>query len=150
MIYILFAILCGVSNVLSRSVNFVLSEKIGMYQSTLFNYILGLSGSFLLLLISGETFKLFTASSYNAPWFVYTGGLLGVIVVTMLSFLSSKVSSFYLTLLLFVGQLFTGIIIDALSTGKISFYQVLGGALVVLGLTYNLYIDKVNSKTVSA
>ena len=150
MIYILFAILCGVSNVLSRSVNFVLSEKIGMYQSTLFNYILGLSGSFLLLLISGETFKLFTASSYNAPWFVYTGGLLGVIVVTMLSFLSSKVSSFYLTLLLFVGQLFTGIIIDALSTGKISFYQALGGALVVLGLTYNLYIDKVNSKTVSA
>ncbi|WP_434797852.1 DMT family transporter [Terrisporobacter vanillatitrophus] len=150
MIYILFAILCGVSNVLSRSVNFVLSEKIGMYQSTLFNYIFGLSGSFLLLLISGETFKLLTASSYNAPWFVYAGGLLGVVVVTMLSFLSSKVSSFYLTLLLFVGQIFTGIIIDALSTGEISFYQVIGGALVVLGLTYNLYIDKINSKTVSA
>ena len=150
MIYILFAILCGVTNVLSRSVNFVLSEKIGMYQSTLFNYIFGLSGSFLLLLISGETFKLFTSSSYSAPWFVYAGGLLGVIVVTMLSFLSSKVSSFYLTLLLFIGQLFTGIIIDALSTGKISFYQLVGGALVVLGLTYNLYIDSVNSKTVSA
>lgn len=150
MIYILFAILCGVTNVLSRSVNFVLSEKIGMYQSTLFNYIFGLSGSFLLLLISEETFKLFTSSSYSAPWFVYAGGLLGVIVVTMLSFLSSKVSSFYLTLLLFVGQLFTGIIIDALSTGKISFYQLVGGALVVLGLTYNLYIDNVNSKTVSA
>lgn len=149
MIYILFAILCGISNVLSRSVNFVLSEKIGIYQSTLFNYIFGISGSFLLLLISGETFKLLTSSSYNAPWFVYAGGLLGVIVVTMLSFLSSKVSSFYLTLLLFVGQLFTGIIIDALSTGKISFYQVIGGVLVVLGLTYNLYIDKINSKTVS-
>jgi len=150
MIYILFAILCGVSNVLSRSVNFSLSEKIGMYQSTLFNYIFGLSGSFLILLISGETFKLLTPSTYNAPWFVYTGGLLGVVIVTMLSFLSSKVSSFYLTLLLFVGQLFTGIIIDAFSTGKISFYQVIGGVLVVLGLTYNLYIDKINSKTVSS
>ncbi|MCC3864754.1 DMT family transporter [Terrisporobacter petrolearius] len=150
MIYILFAILCGVSNVLSRSVNFALSEKIGMYQSTLFNYIFGLSGSFLILLISGETFKLLTPSTYNAPWFVYAGGLLGVVIVTMLSFLSSKISSFYLTLLLFVGQLFTGIIIDALSTGKISFYQVIGGVLVVLGLTYNLYIDKINSKTVSS
>lgn len=150
MIYILFAILCGVSNVLSRSVNFALSEKIGMYQSTLFNYIFGLSGSFLILLISGETFKLLTPSTYNGPWFIYAGGLLGVVIVTMLSFLSSKVSSFYLTLLLFVGQLFTGIIIDALSTGKISFYQVIGGVLVVLGLTYNLYIDKINSKTVSA
>lgn len=52
--------------------------------------------------------------------------------------------------MLFIGQLFTGIIINALSTGKISFYQVIGGTLVVLGLTYNLYIDKINSKTVSA
>lgn len=150
MIYILFAILCGVTNVLSRSVNFVLSEKIGMYQSTLFNYIFGLLGSFLLLLISGETINLFTKTSYNAPLFVYAGGLLGVIVVTMLSFLSSKVSSFYLTLLLFIGQLFTGIIIDALYTGKVSYYQIIGGALVVLGLGYNLYIDRVSNKTVSA
>ena len=150
MIYIVFAILCGVSNVLSRSVNYVLSEKIGMYQSTFFNYIFGLSGSFLILLISGESFKLFTASSYNAPWYIYCGGLLGVAVVTLLSFLSAKVSSFYLTLLLFVGQLFTGIIIDCLSTGKISIYQVIGGLLVVLGLTYNLYIDKINIKAVLA
>lgn len=150
MIYILFAVLCGVTNVLSRSVNFVLSDKIGRYQSTLFNYIFGLSGSLLLLLISGETFKLFTSASYSAPWFVYMGGILGVAVVTLLSFLSSKISSFYLTIILFVGQLFTGIIIDALSTGKISFYQILGGVLVVLGLSYNLYIDKINCKTVSA
>ena len=145
MIYVLFAILCGVTNVLSRSVNFVLSDKIGMYQSTFFNYVFGLAGSILILLISGETFKLFSASSYNAPWYIYAGGLLGVAVVTLLSFLSSKVSSFYLTLLLFVGQLFTGIIIDGLSTGKISIYQVVGGLLVVIGLSYNLYIDKVNS-----
>lgn len=150
MIYILFAILCGITNVLSRSVNFVLSDKIGMYQSTLFNYIFGLTGSILLLVISGESFKLFAHSSYSAPWFVYTGGLFGVAVVTLLSFLSSKVSSFYLTLLLFIGQIFTGIVIDALSTGKISFYQIIGGALVVLGLSYNLYVDKINTKTVSA
>ena len=121
-----------------------------MYQSTFFNYIFGLVGSVLILLISGETFKLFSSSTYTAPWYIYAGGLLGVIVVTLLSFLSSKVSSFYLTLLLFIGQLFTGVIIDGLSTGQISIYQVVGGLLVVIGLSYNLYIDKVNSKTVSA
>lgn len=146
MLYILFAILCGVTNVLSRSVNFVLSDKIGLYQSTLFNYILGLCGSLLLILINNEIFKLFTPSYYTVSWVAYTGGLLGVAVVTLLSFLSPKISSFYLTLLLFVGQLFTAIIIDALSIGKISFYQLLGGLLVVLGLTYNLCIDKINSK----
>ena len=59
MIYVLFAILSGVTNVVSRSVNFVLSDKIGMYQSTFFNYVFGLAGSLLILLVSGETFKLF-------------------------------------------------------------------------------------------
>ncbi|WP_297134044.1 DMT family transporter [Terrisporobacter sp.] len=146
MFYILVAILSGITNVISRSVNFVLSERIGVYQSTFFNYIFGLAGSFILLTISGEAFKLFTASSYSAPWIVYTGGLVGVAVVSLQVFLSSKVSSFYLTLLLFVGQLFTGIIIDYFSTVKISIYQVIGGILVVVGLGYNLYIDKSKEK----
>ena len=44
MIYVLFAILSGVTNVVSRSVNFVLSDKIGMYQRTLFNYVFGIAG----------------------------------------------------------------------------------------------------------
>lgn len=146
MFYILIAILSGITNVISRSVNFVLSDKIGVYQSTFFNYVFGLIGSFILLVISGETFKLFTTSTYSAPWIVYTGGLVGVAVVSLQVFLSSKVSSFYLTLLLFVGQLFTGIIIDCVSTGKISIYQVVGGILVVIGLGYNLYIDKSKEK----
>ena len=45
MFFALIAILSGISNVISRSINFVLSEKLGVYQSTLFNYIFGLSGS---------------------------------------------------------------------------------------------------------
>ncbi|MEG0855561.1 MAG: DMT family transporter [Terrisporobacter sp.] len=83
--------------------------------------------------------KLFASHSYSASWFAYAGG---VIVVTLSSYLSSKVSSFYLTLLLFIGQLFTGIVLDSISTGKISTYQVIGSILVIIGLSYNLYVDK--------
>lgn len=141
MIYIIIAVLSGVTIVTSRSINYVLANKIGMYQSTFFNYVLGLIGSLLLLVISGETFRLFSSSSYDANWFYYTGGLVGVVSVTLSSYLSSKVSSFYLTLLLFVGQLFTGILIDYISSGNISIYQVIGGFLVAIGFTYNLLID---------
>lgn len=149
MFYIIIAVLSGVTIVTSRSINFVLAEKIGMYQSTFFNYVLGLIGSFLLLLISGETLQLFSAKSYDATWFAYTGGLIGVVVVTLSSFLSAKVSSFYLTLLLFVGQLFTGILIDYIANGSISIYQVIGGILVVIGLGYNLFIDNTKQDSVN-
>lgn len=144
MIYIIIAILSGFTIVTSRSINYVLANKIGMYQSTFFNYVLGLIGSVFLLLVSEETFRLFTSSSYDASWIYYTGGLVGVASVTLSSYLSSKVSSFYLTLLLFVGQLFTGILIDYISSGNISIYQVIGGILVAIGFTYNLFIDRSN------
>ena len=112
MIYVLFAILCGVTNVLSRSVNFVLSDKIGMYQSTFFNYIFGLVGSVLILLISGETFKLFSSSTYTAPWYIYAGGLIGILTVlfTNIGFMGLGVS---LTVSLsLLGQLVTSLVID--------------------------------------
>lgn len=150
MFYALIAIISGISNVISRSVNFVLSEKLGVYQSTLFNYIFGLIGSILILLISGEASKLFESTSYDANWLAYTGGLVGVVVVSLQVFLSSKVSSFYLTLLLFVGQLFTGIILDFILSGKISIWQVVGGILVIIGLSYNLYIDRIEEVEVAS
>lgn len=143
MIYIIIAVLSGITIVASRSINSVLADKIGMYQSTFFNYALGLIGSFLLLFISGETFKLFSAQSYSAPWFYYTGGLVGVISVTLSSYLTSKVTSFYLTLLIFIGQLFTGILIDYIASGYLSIYQLIGGILVIIGLGYNLFIDNI-------
>ncbi|MBS6508459.1 MAG: DMT family transporter [Paraclostridium bifermentans] len=150
MFYALIAIISGITNVISRSVNFVLSEKLGVYQSTLFNYIFGLIGSILILLISGEASQLFESTSYDANWLAYTGGLVGVAVVSLQVFLSSKVSSFYLTLLLFVGQLFTGIILDFILSGKISIWQVVGGILVIIGLSYNLYIDRIEEVEVAS
>lgn len=142
MIYIIIAILSGVTIVVSRSVNYVLAEKIGMYQSTFFNYVFGLIGSFLLLIIGGEIARLSSPETYSAVWFVYTGGFIGVVSVTLSSFLSPRVSSFYLTLLTFIGQLFTGVLIDYIVDGHMSVYKVLGGILVVIGLGYNMIVDK--------
>ena len=93
---------------------------------------------------------MFASTSYDANWLAYTGGLVGVAVVSLQVFLSSKVSSFYLTLLLFVGQLFTGIILDFILLGKISIWQVVGGILVIIGLSYNLYIDRVEAIKVAS
>lgn len=47
-----------------------------------------------------------------------------------------------MTLLLFVGQLFAGIIIDSIMANQFSIGQVIGGLFVLLGFTLNLMIDK--------
>ncbi|RHW65938.1 EamA-like transporter family protein, partial [Clostridium botulinum] len=66
----------------------------------------------------------------------------GVLVIVLSSYVTPKISSFYLTLIIFIGQLFVGIIIDYFTLNKLSLGNMLGGLLVLIGLTYNLLIDK--------
>ena len=56
----------------------------------------------------------------------------------------------YLTLLLFIGQLFTGMLLDYLVAGDFSLNKIIGGVLVIAGLSYNLWIDTKRSKTSKA
>ena len=144
--YITLAILAGVSIVLSRIVNYVLADKIGLFQGTFFNYLTGFIGSFILLLVSGETMKLFSINSYQGSWWAYLGGIVGVGVIALSSFLSSKISAFYLTLLLFVGQLFGGMVLDYMVSNDFSIQKIIGGVLVFIGLGYNLWIDAKTNK----
>ena len=140
--YLAIAFLSGVTIVLSRVINYVLADKIGIFQGTFFNYALGLLGSTALLFFRGESYRLLEISSYKGTWWAYTGGLVGVGVIALSSYLSSKISAFYLTLFLFVGQLFTGMLLDYLVSDDFSIIKLLGGMLVVIGLSYNLIIDR--------
>lgn len=148
--YITLAILAGVSIVLSRIVNYVLAEKIGLFQGTFFNYLTGFVGSFILLLFTGDTMRLFDISSYQGASWAYIGGAVGVGVIALSSFLSSKITAFYLTLLLFVGQLFGGMVLDYIISGDFSIQKIIGGVLVVVGLVYNLFVDHKSASSESS
>ena len=141
MLYILLAILSGVSIVLGRTLNFNLANKIGVFQGTFFNYVVGLIFSIIFLTISNE--RLFSVHSKLTllPWWAYLGGLLGVAVVVLSTYLTPRISSFYLTISIFLGQLFAGAILDYFILGEFSFGKIIGGLLVLSGLIYNLFID---------
>jgi bacterial/archaeal transporter family-2 protein len=141
MVYIIVAILAGVSIVISRIINSNLANKIGIFQGTFFNYIVGLFFSFIFLFISSESMNISSRSFHEIPLWAYLGGLTGVIVVALSNFITPKISAFYLTLIIFIGQLFVGILLDYFSTNTLSPGKLLGGLLVLIGLAYNLYID---------
>ncbi|MEG1255749.1 DMT family transporter [Clostridium sp.] len=141
-IVIIVSILAGVSNVISRIINSNLANEIGIFQSTFFNYVVGLILSIIFLIFSSESIFIPASIRQSIPPMAYLGGLMGVIVVGLSSYLTPKISVFYLTLFLFVGQLFVGIFLDFITLGELSIGKVLGGLLVVTGLTYNLILDK--------
>lgn len=139
MFFIIISIAAGAIVVISRILNTKLSEKTGLIQSSFYNYITGLLASILLFITVKD--KLVFQQFYSIPFYAYLGGLLGVIVVILSSVITPKMSSFYATLLIFIGQLFTGIILDCLVLNTISLPKIIGGILVVAGLAYNLHVD---------
>lgn len=141
-IAIIVAIAAGVSIIISRNINFMLAEKKCLLTSTFFNYLTGISVSAIFLAISSESIKQSYGLVGTIPIWAYFGGLLGVMVVAACNLVAPKISAFYMTVIIFIGQLFTGIIIDYFTLGLISAGKIIGGLLVVVGLIYNLNIDK--------
>ncbi|MEH7461873.1 DMT family transporter [Bacillus thuringiensis] len=142
MLYICIAILAGCSIVIVRVINANLATQIGIFQGTFFNYITGLAFSLLFLVFSNESFNMSYTTLQSIPFLAYLGGLVGVVVIGLSNYIIPKISSFYLTLLIFIGQLGMGIILDFFSSHEISIGKIVGGLLVLMGLTYNLIIDR--------
>lgn len=139
---VILSLLTGVSIVCSRSVNARLAQHTGVFVGTWYNYIVGLALAAVVLAIAlltgSETFSPVMPSN---PW-ILTGGLLGVAVVAASSFCAVKMSSFLLTLILFVGQIFTGLVLDAAVTQSFSLPSLAGGLFATAGLCLNLWLDK--------
>lgn len=147
MFYILISVVAGAIVVISRILNTKLSENIGLIESSFFNYLTGLLSSLILFILMRE--KITLNSFNNIPFWAYLGGLLGAVVVILSSVVTPKLSSFNLTLIIFIGQLITGIFIDIITLGTISYSKIIGGLLVILGLAYNLHIDSTLEKNKS-
>lgn len=146
-IAIIVSLLTGVTLVTSRVANGKLATKTSALTSTFYNYLIGLTVSLLVLPVLGHsefaTGKLHISTN---PW-IYMGGLLSVFVVFIAAAAAPKIPTFHMTLLIFVGQLFASLIIDALITHHFSIKQLIGGLLVAFGFTLNLFLDAKKVRT---
>lgn len=143
---IIVSFLAGSTIVFARTVNARLAMETSLWTSTFYNYFVGLLVSVLVLfLLGGEELRNFPASVSPRIW-TYLGGIVGIMVVMLLNILTTRISGFYLTLFAFIGQLFTGILLDQLIYQSFSVKQLIGGIFVVVGLSLNLYIDREKPK----
>lgn len=134
--------LSGVLIVISRSYNARLAANTSMYISTFFNYVSGLATAISAFLFFGYNEPIFTAFALSPDVWIYLGGAIGVATVWLSNVVIAKISQLYVTLLMFVGQVFTGVLLDALIDGAFSGANLIGGALVSLGLALNLLLER--------
>lgn len=142
MIYIILAFISGGLVILSMVVNSNLAKRVGIFQGTFINYLGGVVITGIILLFINDGKSLSFTEFAHFPFWVYLGGVIGVGVVAASNVIIPKIPTIYSTLLIFIGQLFTGIVIDYFTGIEVSMGKLIGGALILAGLFYNLRIDK--------
>ena len=142
---IIFSISAGCITVVTRTINARLSGHIGAMPGSFINHLVGLPFTLTLaLLIPSNDISAIAQRPSPHVW-IYLGGLLGVLVTYVLNITVPNISSFSLTLLAFVGQVFIGIVIDLIRKNDFSPVTFYGGIIVAAGIALNMIIEYVQS-----
>ena len=134
---IFFALLAGVSIVLSRSVNALLAEKIGALSSSFFNYASGLLASLaFLLLFAPHISPALPQLMKNGNAILLMGGVINIIILNRIV---TRIPPLQLTLIVFVAQLASGMLLDYFLLDLFSMHKLIGCSIVVIGLLIHTY-----------
>lgn len=147
---VLAVFLSGVLLVVSRSYNARLADATSVYVSTFFNYVCGLATAIPVFLFFGLEEPVWMGFHLAPNFWTYLGGAIGVFTVWLSNVVVVKIPQLYITLLMFVGQVFTGVLMDALIDGAFSTQNIIGGVLVSLGLALNLLFERRASRRLTA
>ncbi|MDR3052094.1 MAG: DMT family transporter [Oscillospiraceae bacterium] len=141
--YVGLALLTGLSLSLNATFNAGLGTRIGVFPSTLVNYITGLVTSLVCILLAGGL--ALPGLGGLSPW-LFSGGVLGVAVVAVTSAAIPRVPVVYVTILLFGGQVLMGMALDASAGKPLTPLKALGCALIFAGLVWNMLADRRRAK----
>lgn len=143
---IFLAFATGFTSVTSRAINARLSEHIGGMAGSYINHLVGLPVALaFVLIIPGNDLALLFQKPAPEFW-IYLGGLTGVLLVYTLNLTVRNIPALRLSLLSFVGKISVGTIIDSLLDIEFSRSSFYGGLIVAAGVVLNLLMEYFQKK----
>ena len=140
------AFMGGVFFVISRTLNAKFAISTNTNVCIFYHYATGLALSIMLFLVLGRaetSYPQFGIAPFATHWYIYMGGLVGILVIVFLNTAVSKVPALYLSLIIFIGQVTAGIILDIIRLQSIpSPTLLIGAALVIFGLHVDLLLNE--------
>lgn len=139
--------LAGVGLVVSRMISAALASSTNAVGSSLINHVVGLPLAVMLMFVlGGSELSALPGSLGTAPGWAYLGGIAGMLIIVITNVVLPKVSAFQVSLLLFVGQVFSGAAVDLLMGAGFSARTFFGGVLIAAGVLANTILEKMVPK----
>lgn len=149
MTYIFIAFSIGFFIVVSMLLNSKLAEAKGTLSGSRDSFIAGFITISTVLYFSKEYSALLKYNHIDNPIWVYAGGVIYVAVLFGFNKAVPKIPIVYSTVIAFIGQLFSGLILDYIIYNTFSYGKLMGFVLIFAGTLYNMRIDsqeKANNK----
>lgn len=137
----LLAFASGITLVTSRMINADLAKSTGAVSGAFINHAVGLPAAVLALLLLGRGEAGLLAGIGALPWWAYMGGVLGIIIVVLTNWFVPEISALNGSLLLFVGQLASSVLIDTACGFENPPRLIIGGAVIALGVATGTILD---------
>lgn len=132
------AVIAGALVGVQRALNGQINEHSGnSYTTSLFNFITGTSFLILFILLLVALGQIELQPLPNGPWWIYTGGVIGVIYIAATSLIVQHLGVLTFTLFSVGGQLFGSLLLDLYAPSEgvnVSWFLVTGIAMTYLGV----------------
>lgn len=138
---IFFAFASGITTVVSRSINGRLAEYSGSMAGSFINHLVGLPLTLILALVMPGNQISLLFQQPSGDWWIYLGGLAGVLLIFVTNMAVMKITALRLSLLSFVGQVLLSVLLDLLLDSSFSRVTLYGGLIVAAGVGLNMLID---------
>ncbi|MDC7231630.1 MAG: DMT family transporter [Spirochaetales bacterium] len=149
-LYLFLALLSGAMVMLSGVVNAQLAKRAGLLRGTAVNYAAGVVTALIILLFMGSRPSDFSVLPSIHPVLIFGGAVLGVTIVPGLSLVIPRIPAVYSTILIFIGQCGTGLLIDYYLLDSFSRNQALGALVITAGLGAKVLVDLKGQKKTAA
>lgn len=142
MVCVLLSIFNGMLNVINKMVNVQAKRHLGMLNGTLINYLEDTIISLVLLVIFGKNNELNYTVLGTIPPIYFIGGAAGLLSMIFTIKGMDKTEVILSTIIILIGQLGIGLIIDTFAKKEFSFLKLIGIVLIIIGITLNQYSIK--------
>lgn len=138
--YIIIAFILGVINVISKTINYKATEKLGSLSGSIMNYLEASVISLLIILITRQEITI----TKDIPWLLYFGGLFGAIAFFFNITSLSKMNLFMSTIIVLIGQLIGSLFIDFFLGISITPLKIFGIVIMLIGIIIDKKLTMAN------
>lgn len=134
MAYIIIAIMVGVLITVTPILNGINTQKIGSIKTAFWHNTSAFTVGLIALLVINPN-RSGVSSLSSVPPLMFIGGLLGLSVIVLMNYYSTRIRALHIAIIPFLGQMFMGFFLDAyLLNQSISLKSILGMCIVLIGL----------------